>query len=111
MKMVNRSVHEPMPAKPVAPEFIDWRDFDPSWLPGGEHAPFAVEFVTYRDHLDELLKHKGKFVVISGKSIQGYYRDRRAALAAAHEVYGVLPVLVKQIVAMEPVRRPGNVTL
>lgn len=89
---------------------IDWRDFDPSSLPGGAENPLAAELVTYRDRLDELLQHKGRFVVIKGNSIQGFYRDRRAALAAAHAEYGTVPVLIKQIVEMEPVRRLGNAT-
>ena len=96
---------------PATPGFISWRDFDPSWLPGGERAPLATAFVTYRDHLDELLEHKGQFVVIKDESILGYYRDRRAALAAARDEYGLAPVLIKQIVEMEPVRRLGNVAL
>ena len=104
--MSKRSTDKPTPA---APGFIDWRDFDPSWLPGGERAPLATELVTYRDQLDELLKHKGQFVVIKGKSILGFYRDRRAALAAAYDEYGAVPVLVKKVVEMEPVRRFGNV--
>jgi hypothetical protein len=109
--MSKRSVNKPTPTEPAVPGLIDWREFDPSWLPGGAQAPLATELVTYRDHLDELLKHKGQFVVISGKSILGCYRDRRTALAAAHDAYGAIPVLVKQVVAMEPVRRLGNVVL
>ena len=109
--MSKRSTGKPTPAAPASPGFIDWRDFDPSWLPGGEQAPLATELVTYRDHLDELLKHKGRFVVIRGQSILGYYRDRRAALAAAYDEYGAIPVLVKQVVEREPVRRLGNVVL
>ncbi len=53
--------------------------------------------------------HKGQFVVIKGKSVLGYYRDRPSALAAAFKEYGAVPVLVKQIVEMEPVRRLGSV--
>ena len=106
--MGKRSTHK---LTPTTPGFIDWREFDPSWLPGGEQATLATELTTYRDCLDELLKHKGRFVVIQGQSILGHYRDRRAALAAAHDEYGAVPVLIKQIVEMEPVRRLGNVAL
>jgi sulfur carrier protein ThiS len=101
--------YKPRPAKQAVPGFIDWRDFEPSWLPGGEQAPLATELVTYRDRLDELLVHKGQFVVIKGKSVLGYYRDRPSALAAAFKEYGAVPVLVKQIVEIEPVRRLGSV--
>jgi hypothetical protein len=109
--MNERSTRKSRPARPSAPGDIDWRDFDPSWLPGGEQAPLATELVTYRDHLDELLGHEGQFVDIKGKSVLGYYRDRQAALAAAFKEYGATPVLVKQVVEKEPVRRPGNVVL
>jgi hypothetical protein len=109
--MSRRSTNKLTPTEQATPGFIDWRDFDPSWLPGGEQATLAAELVTYRDCLDELLKHKGQFVVIKGKSILGYYRDRRAALAAAYNEYGTIPVLIKQVVEREPVRRLGNVSL
>jgi hypothetical protein len=109
--MSKRSTDKSKPTEQATPDFIDWRDFDPSWLPDGERATLAAELVTYRDRLDELLKYKGQFVVIKGQSILGYYRDRRAALAAAHGEYGAIPVLVKQIVEREPVRRLGNVDL
>ncbi len=97
------------PARQAVPGFIDWRDFEPSWLPGGEQAPLATELITYRDRLDELLEHKGQFVVIKGKSVLGYYRDLSSALAAAFQEFGAVPVLVKQIVDMEPVRQLGRV--
>jgi hypothetical protein len=109
--MNKRSGSKTMPAKQAVPGFIDWREFDASCLPGGEHAPLATELVTYRDHLDELLRHKGQFVVIKDRSILGYYRDRRTALKAAYDAFGAKPVLVKQVVEMEPVRRLGNVNL
>ena len=102
---------KPDAESPAAPDVIDWRNFEPWWLPGGEQAPLATELVTYRDQLDELLRHKGWFVVIKGHLILGYYRSRRAALAAAFKQYGAVPVLVKQIVETEPVRRLGNVVL
>jgi hypothetical protein len=107
--MGERSAHEPGPARPAAPGFIDWRDFDPSWLPGGGQAPLATELVTYRDRLDELLAHKGQFVVIKGTTVLRYYRDRPSAHSAAFKAYGAAPVLVKQVVEREPVRRLGNV--
>ena len=109
--MSDRPAGKPTPTEQATPDFIDWRDFDPSWLPDGERATLAAELVTYRDRLDELLEHKGQFVVIKGKSILGYYRDRRTALAVAHDEYGAVPVLIKQIVEREPVRRLGNVDL
>ena len=107
--MSTRSSSKMMPANQAAPGFINWRDFDPSCLPGGAHAALATELVTYRDRLDELLEHTGQFVVIKETTILGFYRDRGTALAAAYEAFGAKPVLVKQVVEMEPVRRLGNV--
>ncbi|MGC8638387.1 MAG: hypothetical protein ACP5XB_00750 [Isosphaeraceae bacterium] len=101
--------HLPSSVKQLKAGIINWRDFDPSWLPGGDQAPLVSELLTYRDRLDELLLHEGQFVVIKGKSVLGYYRDRATALAAAFKKYGAGPVLVKQIVEVEPVRRAGSV--
>jgi hypothetical protein len=92
-------------------DVINWRDFDPSWLPHGEHDPLAREFAVYRDRIDELLEHAGQFVAIKGDRVLGFYRDRKSALAAALEAFGPVPVLIKRVVETEPVRRPGNVVL
>jgi hypothetical protein len=99
------------PAERAAPDTISWRDFDPSWLPGGERNALAREFATYRDRLDDLLEHKGQFVVIKGDRVLGFYRDQKKGLAAALEAFGAVPVLVKRVVETEPIRRPGNVIL
>jgi hypothetical protein len=90
---------------------FDWRTFDPAMLPGGPDATLATELVTYRDHLDELLRHEGQYVVIKGREIAGFFRDRKAAVAAAIAAYGPGPVLVKKIVEREPVRRVGHALL
>jgi hypothetical protein len=102
-----RSIRETTPR--TAPDSINWRDFEPSWLPDGERNALAAEHLTYRDRLDELLKHAGRFVVIKGDRVLGFYRDRKSALAAALAAFGPVPVLVKRVVETEPVRRPGNV--
>ena len=112
-KMRNdRSAPEPAPpaAGPQGPVF-DWRTFEPGMLRGGADAPLATELVTYRDHLDELLRHEGQYVVIKGQVIAGFYRDRRAATVAAIAAFGPGPVLVKRVVEREPVRRIGHVEL
>jgi hypothetical protein len=91
-------------------EYFDWRSFDPTMLKGGLAAPLAMELVTYRDHLDELLRHKGQYVVIKGNVIAGYYRDRKSAVTAAIARYKSDPVLIKKVVEKEPVRQIGHVT-
>lgn len=101
----SRSIKEP--AGGTAPESVNWRDFEPSWLPGGEGNALATEHLTYRDSLDELLEHAGQFVAIKSDRVLGFYRDRKSALATA--VAAVGPVLVKRVVETEPMRRPGNI--
>jgi hypothetical protein len=90
---------------------FDWRTFEPSMLPGGAEAPLAAELTTYRDRLDELLRHKGQYVVIKGKEIAGFFRDRRSAVEAAIEAYGPGPFLVKKVVDKESIRRIGHSSL
>ena len=80
-------------------------------LEGGIDAPLAAELVTYRDHLDELLKHEGQYVVIKGEEIVGYHHGRGAAAEAAVARYGAGPVLIKMIVEKEPLRRIGHAIL
>jgi hypothetical protein len=87
---------------------LDWRTFDPASLKGGVNAPLAIELVTYRDCLDDLLRHEGQYVVIKGREIVGYFLDRESDVAAAIARYGRGPVLVKKIVEREPVRRIGH---
>ena len=99
----------PVPSEPP-PADLDWRRFDPSMLQG-EAALLAKELVTYRDHLQELLLHQGRFVVIKGQEILGIYRSRNAALKEAARRFGPAPVLVKKIVEREPIRDLGHADL
>jgi hypothetical protein len=88
------------------PDLFNWRDFDPAMLPGGLDTPLAVELVTYRDRLDEMLaEHEGDFVVIRGDRIAGFHASRKEALEAAFKEFGREPALIKQVVEKEPVRR------
>jgi hypothetical protein len=100
----------PRGGRPQADTF-DWRTFDPAMLKGRAEAPLATELVTYRDRLDELLRHKGQYVLIKGPVVAGFFRDRRSAVAAAIAAYGPGPVLIKKIVEKEPVRRIGHAIL
>ena len=92
-------------------DFFDWRTFEPSMLEGGAKAPLATELVTYRDRLDELLQHKGEYVVIKGREIAGFFRNRRSAVEAAVAAYGPGPYLVKKVVEKEPARQIGHASL
>jgi hypothetical protein len=100
----------PRDGRPQAEDF-DWRTFDPAMLRGEADAPLATELVTYRDRLDELLRHKGQYVLIKGPVVAGFFRDRRSAVAATIAAYGPGPVLIKKIVEREPVHRIGHAIL
>lgn len=89
-------------------DLFDWRTFEPSMLEGGARAPLATELITYRDRLDELLQHEGRYVVIKGQEIAGIYADCRSAVEAAIAAYGPGPFLVKQVVEKEPIRTFGQ---
>ena len=107
--MSKQAVKASNPPKREMTNSHSWRDFDVSMLPQGEKSRFATELTTYRDQLDELLKHEGKFVVIQGTSIIGYYGTREKAIAGAFKKCGRAVVLVKQIVEIEPVVSLGGV--
>src|SRR5262249_21945672 len=96
---VDESVRrENVPGGGSLSDAFDWRAFEPSMLPGGAEAPLAAELVTYRDRLDELLRHRGQYVVIKGQEIAGFFHDRRSAVEAAIAAYGPGPFLVKKVV-------------
>ena len=79
--------------------YFHWRDFRSSMANRGSGSSFATELTTYRDHLDHMLaNHQGKFVVIKGKEVVGYYRKRSEAITAGYQRYGRSPVLIKQVV-------------
>ncbi len=90
---------------------FDWRAFDPAMLKGGSKDPLATELITDRDRLDELLCHEGLYVVLKGRVIGGYFRDRKSATAAAIAQYGPGPVLIKKVVEREPICRIGHAIL
>jgi len=107
---MNRNVVEPPSVELAAqshpePSF-NWRDFRPEMLP--DKSRFAAELTTYRDHLDSLLPHAGKYVVIKGAEIIGIHDDFDAAVEAAFQVAPEF-ALVKLITEHEPVREVGHV--
>lgn len=109
MRATEQVVHGEAPSSGRPPvNTFDWHTFDPAMLKGGAEAPLATELVTYRDRLDELLQHKGQYVVIKGTTVAGFFRDRRSAVAAAVAAYGPGPALIKKVVEREPVRRIGH---
>jgi hypothetical protein len=75
-------------------------------------AAVAQEIATYRSRLPELLRdHEGQFVLIKGTDIVGFFPDFSAALREGYRRFGVVPLLVQQIVASEPAVYLPNVVL
>jgi hypothetical protein len=95
--------------KPVA-RLFDWSKFDPSMMASDGRPSLVEELTTYRDRLPELLQREGAYVVIKGRDCE-ILADRDAALRYAVQHYGSEPVLVKKIVAQEPVRGLGGAVL
>lgn len=90
-------------------DHFDWRSFAVAMLPEGINSPFAVEMLTFRDRLDDMLaEHEGEYVVIKSDRIISYHRNRPAAVKAVFEAFGREPALVKQAAEFEPIRRLGG---
>jgi hypothetical protein len=70
----------------------------------------AEEMATYRAHLPGLLQgQQSQYVLIKGTDVVGVFNDRSEALREGHQRFGVVPFLVRQIVACEPVVYLPNV--
>jgi len=75
-------------------------------------AALTEEMATFRDRLPELLcEHEGEFVLIKGTEIAGVFLDRSEALREGYRRFGIVPLLVRQIVASDPVVYLPNVVL
>jgi hypothetical protein len=90
------------------PQFFDWSKFDPSMVRENGPDSLVDELVTYRDHLKELLRDEGKYVLIKGREIIGIYTERDEALREAVARFGAQAVLVKKIAAKELVHYLGG---
>jgi len=104
-------VHVPGGKRPRRPKarLFDWRKYDPSMSLRNGTARLADELVTYRDRLQQLLKDEGRYVLIKGHEVVGIYDSREEALQHAVDRFRDAPVLVKRIVAKEPVCDLGGV--
>lgn len=101
---------EKRPRRPK-PRLFVWSKYDPAMALNYQADSLADELVTYRDRLGQLLKDEGRFVLIKGHEVIGIYGSRDEALQQAVERFRDAPVLVKQIVAKEPVRDLGGAVL
>jgi hypothetical protein len=89
--------------------FLNWHTLDPSPLKGA--GVLVDELTTYREHLKELLEREGDYVLIKGRQVIGVFADREQAVDKAVDLFGGEPVLVKKIVAKEPIHMIGGVVL
>jgi hypothetical protein len=73
-------------------------------------AALAEERATYFDRLPELVReHEGRFVLIKGQNVAGVFCDHSAALREGYRRFGIVPFLVRQVAATEPVVYLPNV--
>lgn len=56
------------------------------------------ELATYRRMLPDLLKdQEGEFVLIKGDRVEGFWKTKAEAMAAAHQRFPLQPFFVKEI--------------
>ena len=73
-------------------------------------AVLAEEMAAYLDQLPNLLReHEGRYVLIRGTEVIGVFADRSQALREGYQRFGVVPFLVRQITASQPVVSLPNV--
>jgi hypothetical protein len=78
-------------------------------IPLGEEAgPFAVECDTLRQHIDEVAKHPGEYVLVKGRQIVGYFKDFEAGLTEGYKRFGLGWFMFQSIDALTapPIRLP-----
>jgi hypothetical protein len=64
--------------------------------------PFTVELAFFESHLAEFLeKAKGKFVLIKGEEVVGFFDTDNAAYKAGIERFGVAPFLIREVLPEE----------
>jgi hypothetical protein len=65
-----------------------------------------VELAHFEEIKGELLKHHlGKFALIKGKELVGTFTKREEAYEAGVKRFGNVPMLIRQVVAEEPVQQ------
>jgi hypothetical protein len=66
--------------------------------------PLAEELACYEANRPGWLgQHEGEFVLIKGPQVVGFFPDHESALEEGYRRFGVVPLLVKQILQVEPV--------
>ena len=103
----------PIPDRPNGPPTVrleggfDWRTVDPSTIQG-EGIP-VEELRFFGQKIDELLRDgAGQYVLIVGREIR-FFPDIEAATRYAEGSFRGGPILIKKVVAMEPMHGTGGV--
>jgi len=100
---------KPKPKRLPRLRYLNWRTLDPAKLKAAGN--MVDELTTYKEHLEELLKREGDYVVIKGRQVIGVFVDREQAVEKALDLFGGQPTLVKKIVAKEPIHYLGGAAL
>ena len=61
------------------------------------------ELDTYKKKFPELKAHEGKFVLIQGENVVDFFSSYEDALKEGYKRFNLIPFLVKQVSAVEPV--------
>lgn len=61
------------------------------------------ELATYKNNLEEWTEYEGKYVLIKGTEVKGFYSSYDDALKAGYEKFELDPFLVKQVSMIEQV--------
>jgi hypothetical protein len=77
------------------------------------HSPLRQEWNTYRREVGRLLAdgHEGKFVLIKNTTIEGIFDTWQAAHEEGRKRFLLQPMLVKQLLAREPILRARGYNL
>lgn len=71
---------------------------------GSRPASLKREQAVYEANLSRWLpEQEGKYVLIKGHEVDGFYESRDEALTAGYSRFGIGPLFVKQVFPSEPV--------
>lgn len=75
----------------------------------GQRSPLLREQAVYEaNRASWLSDHEGEHVLIKGEDVCGFFASRDDALTAGYARFGVVPLLVKQVLAVERVFHVPN---
>jgi hypothetical protein len=100
-KLASSTIESTASRLPAA-TIIDWRTLDPATIHG--------ELRNYRDKIEELLDQAaGQYVLIADQNIIAYFPDLESAASHAEDFFRDRSLLIKKVVATEPVHTLGGV--